>query len=305
MTDFREEAERLVEERAEARDARDFGRADELRERIRRLGWVVVDGPQGPSLESMLDRVERYAQLGGTRSRLGTPDTHQFSLCLAMAGWPEDVRRLIAALADPALPPDRIEVLVVDQARQGLKPRDLAPTAGLGGLGLRVLRVEDEEIGHAQAWTLGAHQAGGRILAFSEPSLEFESGALDALDGVLADRAVGLAGPFGLRRKDEGSFEAADGVAVDALEYLLALRRAEFGRIGDFDAQYRFYRILDIDYCYQARAAGFEVRAVPELRVARHRHRLWEAAAPEERDRLSRRNFSRFLQRWGRTEART
>ena len=41
------EVERLVAARAEARGRRDWRRADELREEIRRLGWIVEDTPAG------------------------------------------------------------------------------------------------------------------------------------------------------------------------------------------------------------------------------------------------------------------
>jgi cysteinyl-tRNA synthetase len=41
------EAVRLAEEREEARAARDFDRADELRAEIERLGWEVQDSPDG------------------------------------------------------------------------------------------------------------------------------------------------------------------------------------------------------------------------------------------------------------------
>jgi hypothetical protein len=34
----------------------------------------------------------------------------------------------------------------------------------------------------------------------------------------------------------------------------------------------------------------------------KHEHRLWEATEPGERDRLSRRNLYRFLDRWGKRE---
>jgi cysteinyl-tRNA synthetase len=43
-------AERLVSEREQARAARDWARADELRDALRELGWEVRDGPHGPQL---------------------------------------------------------------------------------------------------------------------------------------------------------------------------------------------------------------------------------------------------------------
>jgi cysteinyl-tRNA synthetase len=45
-----EEEERLLAEREEARTARDFARADEIRDRLATLGWEVRDSAEGPRL---------------------------------------------------------------------------------------------------------------------------------------------------------------------------------------------------------------------------------------------------------------
>ena len=45
-----EEAEGLLAEREEARAAKDFGRADEIRDRLAELGWEVRDGAEGARL---------------------------------------------------------------------------------------------------------------------------------------------------------------------------------------------------------------------------------------------------------------
>jgi len=44
------EAEKLLVEREEARAAKDFGRADEIRDRLAELGWEVRDGAEGAKL---------------------------------------------------------------------------------------------------------------------------------------------------------------------------------------------------------------------------------------------------------------
>jgi cysteinyl-tRNA synthetase len=44
------EAAQLMQEREEARAARDFARADELRDRLAELGWTVRDSAEGPQL---------------------------------------------------------------------------------------------------------------------------------------------------------------------------------------------------------------------------------------------------------------
>jgi cysteinyl-tRNA synthetase len=44
------EAEELMREREEARAAKDFERADAIRERLAELGWEVRDSAEGPML---------------------------------------------------------------------------------------------------------------------------------------------------------------------------------------------------------------------------------------------------------------
>jgi cysteinyl-tRNA synthetase len=45
-----DEAEELLREREEARSAKDFERADEIRDRLAELGWEVRDGAEGAKL---------------------------------------------------------------------------------------------------------------------------------------------------------------------------------------------------------------------------------------------------------------
>jgi len=45
-----EAAEKLMREREEARVARDFVRADEIRDRLAEIGWEVRDSPAGAKL---------------------------------------------------------------------------------------------------------------------------------------------------------------------------------------------------------------------------------------------------------------
>ncbi|HEY6732016.1 MAG TPA: cysteine--tRNA ligase, partial [Solirubrobacterales bacterium] len=44
------EAQKLMQEREEARAAKDFARADALRDELAALGWTVRDSAEGPSL---------------------------------------------------------------------------------------------------------------------------------------------------------------------------------------------------------------------------------------------------------------
>jgi cysteinyl-tRNA synthetase len=94
-------------------------------------------------------------------------------------------------------------------------------------------------------------------------------------------------------------FEASDGPDVDAIEgYCLAFRRADGIAAGLLDPKFRFYRIADIDFSFRLRDQRGAARVIANLPVVRHEHRMWEGTPPAERDRLSRRNFYRFLDRW-------
>jgi hypothetical protein len=284
----------LLERRRKARAARDFAAADALRAEIETAGWRVVDAAGESHLESPAEEAEVHPTVAAVSNRADQPDGCERTLCLAVHGWPEDARRLLAACGGAGT-----EVVAVDVGAAGLVPADLLPQSW-PGVGVRVIRVE-EPIGQADAWNICARQAAGRVLFFVEPSLEFDAGVLKQLAEVLEDEAVGLAGPFGMSTTDMRQFESDDAETVDALEYLLAICRADLGRVGEFDPHFRFYRNLDIDFSYQVRAAGLGVRRVDCGPITRHVHRLWEATPEPERERLSRRNFNRFLDHWGRS----
>ena len=88
---------------------------------------------------------------------------------------------------------------------------------------------------------------------------------------------------------------------VDAvLGYCLALRREALAAVGGFDPRFRYYRNADLDLSFAVRDRGWRALATGELPLRRHEHRGWTALPDAERDRLSRRNFYRFLEHWGR-----
>jgi GT2 family glycosyltransferase len=98
---------------------------------------------------------------------------------------------------------------------------------------------------------------------------------------------------------DGREFVEAPPGEVDAVEgYCLAIRREALRRVGGFDAHFRFYRHADLDLSFAIRDAGWRAVRIGPLPVTRHAHRGWEAFPTEERDRLSKRNFYRFLKRW-------
>ncbi len=134
-----------------------------------------------------------------------------------------------------------------------------------------------------------------------DPGVELTGDAVSPLLDALADPTVVVAGPYGLRGKGTlKEFEEHAGPDVDAIEgYCMAFRRSDAQAVQGFDPKFRFYRIADIEFSFRLRDRGGRALALAGLPVRKHEHRLWEATSPEERDRLSRRNLYRFLDKWG------
>ena len=92
--------------------------------------------------------------------------------------------------------------------------------------------------------------------------------------------------------------------AVDAIEaYAMAFRRADAAERGPLDEHFRFYRNLDIWWSLALRDEGQGSeprRAIAiELPAVRHEHRGWSSLPEAERDRQSKRNFYRIIDRFG------
>ena len=92
---------------------------------------------------------------------------------------------------------------------------------------------------------------------------------------------------------------------MDAIEgYCQAFRRADYVERGPLDERFRFYRNLDIWWSLVLRDGGEGEpprRAVrlDGLPLVRHDHRGWTSLPDDERDRQSKRNFYRIIDRFG------
>jgi GT2 family glycosyltransferase len=248
----------------------------------------VLDGPNGSELQP----------LKAPAQELAPATARAVTLITIVHGWRPDVERWLLSVftyckAD-------FEALVVDNSG------DVRIAAWLESRAAERLRVLplDPPVGFGVAVNAGIDAAAGAVCVLFDTSVQFTGDAVTPLLEQLSDPAVVLAGPFGLRARGTiKEFEESPGPAVDAIEgYCMAFRRADALAVEGFDPKYRFYRIADIEFSFRLRDRGGEARVVPSLPVVKHEHRLWEWTAPPERDRLSRRNFYRFLDRWGKRE---
>jgi cysteinyl-tRNA synthetase len=291
MTDVPDEVHRLAEERQRARAAKDFTHADALRDRIADLGFRVIDGPEGPTFEPLAAEPTRVGA-HDVASVLDVPPTADVSVHWVVEGWPEDVVRGLDGFR--ARPGDRdVQYVVADVTETD---------PDVYGEGVEVLALEGGT-GWGAARNAGLKRSRGRIVLVIDGSVEPVGDLLGPLEAALGDPSVGVCGPFGIVTHDLRSFEESPGPDVDAIEgYLMAFRRDVLRDAGLFDERFTWYRTADIECSFRVRDRGLRALVV-DLPVARHEHRMWHHTAAAERDRLSKRNYYRFLERFrGRTD---
>jgi cysteinyl-tRNA synthetase len=224
------------------------------------------------------------------------PPVREVTLLTIVHGWVADADRWLQSAFRHHAHRD-FEVLLVDNSGD---PRVAAWLGSRKGERIRSLKL-DPPLGFGAAVNAGLKAATGEIVILFDPGVELTGDVVGPLEQTLANREVGLAGAFGVRGQGTlKHFHEHPGPEVDAVEgYCMAFRRSEALGLGGFDEKFRFYRIADIEFSFRVRAAGKLARVVPGLPLEKHEHRLWENLPHEERERLSKRNFYRFLDRWG------
>lgn len=282
---------RLLDERSAAREARDFDRADALRAEIAGLGWEVQDSGPGSSARPML----ATAPTADGASNLDQPATVEASVLLAAEDHAGDFIRAVRGMA--ANPPAASwELLVVDNAAAF----DVRQALGAEAPAIHTEIVPARaRLGWADARTLGLKHSHGGITILLDTSLEPIGDFVTPVLRVFDDPSVGIAGGWGVISSDARQFEDAPPGEVDAIEaYCLAVRREALRAVGGFDRRFRYYRNADLDFSFAVRDAGWRAVRTEPLPLVRHEHRGWDSVPEAERERLSRRNFYRFLDRW-------
>ena len=223
---------------------------------------------------------------------------YDFTFILNAYNYAEDVERCVTAMRRHAAGYSA-EIITIDNGStddtaewlEGYKERDAD---------FRVVHC-DHVIGDAAGKNIGVKLSRGKHIVILDASTEITGDVLDAIAQQLSDETVGIFGPYGLTTDDMQHFhEEVERGEADAMQaYCMSFRREAVRTVGLMHEGFRFYRNLDIDYCFQFKERGYRVLADSSLPMVRHEHRQWTELDDGQRDELSRKNFGRFLRRWG------
>ncbi len=291
----------LVKMRRGLRQQGEFARADAIRDELLTDGYEVRDTRSGTEVCLRAPWLDRGPQISSSRdveSLLLRAADLDFTISIVASQGCLELERCVASLRKWSSPAAS-EIIVVDNGFEDDCSRLIDGIAGEDSR-LRVFHA-DHFLGSAAARNVSLKQARGRIVLFIDTSVELTGDLLPKLATILTDSTVGIAGRWGVVSNDLRTFEEATSTgAVDAVEgYVMALRRDVLQEAGLLDEKYRFYRHLDLDFSFAVRSRGYRAVIDTALPVRRHEHVDWELTPEDERDRLSRRNFYRFLHKWG------
>ncbi len=298
-------------DRSRARAERNWPEADRLRAQIEAAGWKVVDrgtdfalSPARPPDIEEGERV-RYGSSSSVPSRLDEAAVGSVSVLVIATDHPADLERALGPLRDHARDGTQVVVVANDPSDEQATALDTLDQLDPGGPGVATEVIwTSARLGHAAALNAGIRRASAPVILLLDPSVEPTGDIVTPLVDALDDDTVAVAGGWGIVSDDLRRFRDAPAGDVDAIEgYLMAFRRADYVQRGPLDEAFRYYRNLDIWWSLVLRDGGQETpprRAVAiDVPAERHEHRGWAELPDAERDRLSKRNFYRIINRFG------
>jgi cysteinyl-tRNA synthetase len=291
----------LLRERHALRMHRNYPEADEIRDQIRSLGHEVQDLKTSsvaipiPAWQRETASISSSEDVASLLS--GQPDLDWTVSVVARRGCKE-LDRCVSSI-EKWLGDRSAELIVVDNGFEE-SCNAFVDDIAREDERLRVFHA-DHFLGSAAARNVSLRQARGRHVVFVDTSVELTGDIFEKLEEILSDSTVGVSGKWGVVTNDLRSFEeSSEAGDVDAVEgYLMAFRRDVLREVGFLDEKFRFYRHLDLDFSFAVRSRGYRTVIDTTLPLKKHSHVDWEATPEEERDRLSKRNFYRFLHKWG------
>ncbi|MBO54456.1 MAG: cysteine--tRNA ligase [Dehalococcoidia bacterium] len=293
-----------LEKRTGLRIDKQYTEADAVRTDIISAGFDVQDGHTSTQLrpKTRYEQIEaKWPSVSASRevaSLLEEPPIYDYSFILNAYNYVSDIQRCVQSILRNSTAYST-EVIVVDNGSTDGTGDWLEEFAGECS-SLKVIHC-DHVIGDAAGKNIGLKQARGKNIIIIDASTEVTGDLLNFVGQYLSDEEIGILGPYGLSTDDMQHFhEEVDKGYADAIQaYCMAFRRDALLSVGLMNEGYRFYRNLDIDYSFQFKDKGYSVFADSTLPLVRHEHRQWTELDDNQRDELSRKNFGRFLKRWG------
>jgi GT2 family glycosyltransferase len=290
----------LSHERDELRKRGKYDRADALKRQIEEAGYSIKDNPHGAHL-IVLPSVDVdgsvYRTTRQVPSLLDEADQCEFSVNILANTNFEETKRSIESVMR-YIGTHEVEILLINN--RSVEELDAW---------FRDLRRQDSRLhllstsrplGEAEARNVSMKQSRGKYILLLDTSVEMTGDAFTPLAQTLADKRIGITGFKGLSSEDLHHFEESDEAEVEVIDDLcMAFERKLLKKIGMLDEGYRFRYFMAIDFNFAIRNSGVRAVVTPNLPINSYPPFQDTSLSDAERTRLKKRNFYRFLDKWG------
>lgn len=277
--------EELAQERLDARAAKDFAKADQLRDQIAALGFEVIDVAGGFEFRAK----ERFPTFASTRDLRAIKVNGDIAIAMIVDGFTADAAETVRTIKAHTDTP--VIALVVG------KPAELVDEIDLQ---FQVIAIT-ENFGWGENANALLKNVSSKYLVIMDPSTRFTG---DAMAPVLAElnkgefSAVGWRG--GLVNTDDEWRSVDDKGAgeVDVLfSYFIAFNCDDATNAGGFNNRAIYYRNADIEFSLRLRHSNGRLLQM-DLPLEQARHHGYYDTEEEFREVQSKKNYDRILERF-------
>ena len=277
--------EQLAQARLDARAAKDFAKADQLRDQIAALGFEVIDIAGGFEFRAK----ERFPKYASTRDIKAIKVEGDIAIAIIIDGFTADAAESVRSIKSNTKTP--IVAFVIGEPAELVDEIDL--------------QFQLVSIGENFGWGENANallkNISSKYLVIMDPSTRFNG---DAIAPVLAElnkgefSAVGWRG--GLVNTDDEwrSVDDKGPGEVDVIfSYFLAINCADATNAGGFNNRAIYYRNADIEFSLRLRNVNGRLLQM-DLPLEQARHHGYYDTDTEFREVQSKKNYDRILERF-------
>jgi hypothetical protein len=277
--------EELAQERLDARAAKDFAKADQLRDQIAALGFEVIDVAGGFEFRAK----ERFPTYASTRDIKAIKVNGDIAIAMIVDGFTADAAETVRTIKAHCQTP--IVALVTSDPAELIEEIDLQ---------FQLIAIT-ENFGWGENANALLKNISSKFLVIMDPSTRFTG---DAMAPVLAElnkgefSAVGWRGGL-VNTEDEWRSVDDKGVGeVDVLfSYFLAFNCADAANAGGFNNRAIYYRNADIEFSLRLRHSNGRLLQM-ELPLEQARHHGYYDTDEQFREIQSKKNYDRILERF-------
>jgi len=275
----------LAQERLDARAAKDFAKADQLRDQIAALGFEVIDVAGGFEFRAK-DRFPTYASTSDIKAVKFNGD---IAIAMIVNGFTADAAETVRTIKAHTKTP--IIALVSGDPAQLVDEIDLQ---------FHLIAIT-ENFGWGENANALMKNVSSKYLVIMDPSTRFTG---DAMAPVITELSKGEYSAVGWRGglvNTEDEWRSVDDKGageVDVLfSYFLALNVADATNAGGFNNRAIYYRNADIEFSLRLRQSNGRLLQM-DLPLEQARHHGYYDTEENFREVQSKKNYDRILERF-------